>query len=156
MICCLQAQLQGIICAQTMQGVYFIESAYTYTPSYITHKFPSQKKRVAPWKQRPIPRLFVARKSMSAPRAAHFLTYNKPNLHLGAISQRVRITLNFLICAHDLTLRITKLSRSLQVMYDIKIGMDESGVSISERDAFNYTSQSGWERNFQIGPGYFQ
>jgi hypothetical protein len=41
-------------------------------------------------------------------------------------------------------------------MYDIKIGMDESGVSISERDAFNYTSQSGWDRNFQIGPGYFQ
>jgi hypothetical protein len=29
-------------------------------------------------------------------------------------------------------------------------------VSISERDAFNYTSQSGWDRNFQIGPGYFQ
>ena len=144
---------------------YTLLRARTHTHQVILPiNFPLKKKS-RPMKTTPkSTRLFVARKSMSAPRAVHIFWHiiNPTYIWEQSWSVHAFITLNFLICAHDLTLHITKVSRSssLQVMYDIKIGMDESRVclfqrNIPKRDAFNYTPHSGWDRTFQIVPRYF-
>lgn len=157
MICCQQALHSGALFSPVQcRVVVYWELVHIHTPSYITHKFGPLKKRM---KTTPKSSVVCRQKidfglSRRDTGSVYFLTHNKPHLHLGAISQRTRrITHNFLICAHDLTLRIIKLSVNSSLKSSTTLKLERLGSNSERRNILT------WHTHFfiyQYGSNNFQ